>query len=79
MKCKWLLMSVLSTLAIAVVTADPAFARDKHKNQPRCVPNKPYGCAPPVYSYGKYIGQDPDLNIRFQMYRDPTTGYYAYP
>lgn len=31
MKCKWLLMSILSTLAIAVVTVDPAFARDKHK------------------------------------------------
>ncbi|MFZ0101454.1 MAG: hypothetical protein WCF47_11600 [Pseudolabrys sp.] len=96
MKCKRLLMSILATSAIAVVTVGPAFARDKHKNQPRCVPNKPYefswsfllpghpapepnGCAPPVYSYGKYIGQDPDLNIRFQMYRDPTTGYYAYP
>jgi hypothetical protein len=94
MKCKWLLMSILATLAIAVV--DPAFARDKQKNQPRCVDNKPQGfswsfllpgnpapqpngCAPPVYSYGKYIGQDPDLNIRFQMYRDPSTGYYAYP
>jgi len=41
MKCKWLLMSVLSvlsvlsTLAIVIVTVDPAFARDKHKNQPR--------------------------------------------
>jgi len=99
MKCKWMLMSILAIMsisAIAVVTVDRAFARDKNKNQPHCVPNKPYefswsfllpgrpapqpnGCAPPVYSYGKYIGQDPDVNIRFQMYRDPTTGYYAYP
>lgn len=96
MKYRWLILSTLSIPAIAVVNVDPAFAREKHKNQPRCVVNKPYefswgfllpghpapqpnGCAPPVYVYGKYIGQDPDPNIRLQLYRDPATGYYAYP
>jgi hypothetical protein len=33
------------------------------------------GCAPAVYQYGQYIGQDPDPNIRFQLLRDPATGY----
>jgi hypothetical protein len=33
------------------------------------------GCAPPVYEYGMYIGQDPDPNIRFQLQRQPQTGY----
>ncbi|AXK83392.1 hypothetical protein DW352_24435 [Pseudolabrys taiwanensis] len=36
---------------------------------------QPNGCAPPVYQYGRYIGQDPDPNIRFQLMRDPATGY----
>jgi hypothetical protein len=36
---------------------------------------RPNGCAPPVYAYGKYIGQDPDPNIRHQLMRDPATGY----
>jgi hypothetical protein len=39
--------------------------------QPNC-------CAPPVYAYGKYVGQDPDPNIRFQLLRDPATGYSAH-
>ena len=33
------------------------------------------GCAPAVNQYGQYIGQDPDPNIRFQLLRDPATGY----
>lgn len=36
---------------------------------------QPNGCAPPVYQYGRYIGQDPDPNIRLQLMRDPGTGY----
>lgn len=39
---------------------------------------QPNGCAPPVYAYGKYVGQDPDPNIRFQLLRDPATGYSAH-
>lgn len=35
----------------------------------------PNGCAPPVYAYGQYVGQDPDPFIRLQLRRDPTTGY----
>lgn len=36
---------------------------------------QPNGCAPPVYTNGRYIGQDPDPNIRFQLMRQPETGY----
>lgn len=38
-------------------------------------PPPPNGCAPPVYEYGRYVGQDSDPNIRFQLKRDPATGY----
>jgi len=93
MKYNWW---IVPALTIGLTIGGQAFARDKHKELPRCEVNKPYefswsfllpghpapqpnGCAPPVYAYGKYIGQDPDPNIRFQMHRDPSTGYYAYP
>ena len=36
---------------------------------------RPNGCAPPVYAYGEYVGQDPDPFIRSQLLRDPATGY----
>jgi hypothetical protein len=36
---------------------------------------KPNGCSPAVYQYGQYVGQDPDLNVRSYMMRDPFTGY----
>ena len=36
---------------------------------------QPNGCAPAIYQYGYYIGQDPDPNIRSQLLRDPATGY----
>jgi hypothetical protein len=39
---------------------------------------QPNGCAPAVYQYGKYVGQDPDPNIRAQLARDPRTGYDPY-
>ncbi len=77
----------------ALVAADPALARSKHKARARCIDPpvqfpwggflasrpepRPNGCAPPVYQYGKFIGQDPDRNIRHQLYRDPGTGYSA--
>ncbi len=35
---------------------------------------QPNGCSPPVYQYNRFVGQDPDPNIRFQLLRDPTTG-----
>ena len=36
---------------------------------------QPNGCAPAVYQYGKFVGQDPDARIRQQLLRDPATGY----
>jgi hypothetical protein len=36
---------------------------------------QPNGCSPPVFVDGRYIGQDPDPNIRFQLMRQPETGY----
>lgn len=40
-------------------------------------PPGPNGCAPPVYQYGRYVGQDPDPFIRLQLMRDPKTGSAA--
>jgi hypothetical protein len=86
-------VAVLCVPVLGVVAADPAFARVKQKPASRCVDRpanfswsffaihpepQPNGCAPPVYAYGKYIGQDPDRNIRFQLLRDPATGYSAH-
>ena len=87
MKFVWL---VIATAALAVIAAAPASARVKHRVLPHCV-DRPYefslfgfltnprpqpnGCAPPVYQYGQYVGQDSDANIRFQLRRDPATGY----
>ncbi len=76
---------------LGVIAADPAFARAKHKAASRCMDRplerswinlfssrpepRPNGCSPPVYQYGRFIGQDPDSNIRLQLRRDPATGY----
>ena len=82
---------VVAIAAFAIAAADSASARSKQRpQQPRCT-DRPYefswsglltnprpqpnGCAPPVYQYNRYIGQDPDANIRFQLKRDPATGY----
>ena len=87
MQFRWL---VIVGAAIAVAAADPALAQSRKKGQPRCNGGAyqfslsgllfnpkpgPNGCAPPVYAYGQYVGQDPDPNIRFQLRRDPATGY----
>jgi hypothetical protein len=89
MKFRWIVMVVAG---LAVVAADPAFARVQHNAKRPCVDrpigfswdsfffsNKPTpgpnGCAPPVFSNGRFVGQDPDVNIRFQLNRDPSTGY----
>jgi hypothetical protein len=88
MKFVWL---VIAIAALTATAADPALARAKHhRYRPHCI-DRPYafswsgiftnprpepnGCAPPVYQYGRYVGQDPDPNIRFQLRRDPVTGY----
>ena len=92
MKFSWIVVAVAAFIAaIAVIAADPALARAKHKAVHRCVDGpyqfswsfllpgspapQPNGCAPPVYQYGRFIGQDPDRNIRHQLKRDPATGY----
>jgi hypothetical protein len=78
----------------AIVAADPAIARARQKAKPQCVDGarvfswsfllpgspapQPNGCSPPVYAYGKFIGQDADRNIRHQLQRDPATGYSAH-
>ena len=36
---------------------------------------RPNGCAPPVFSDGIFLGQDPDPFIRHGLARDPDTGY----
>jgi hypothetical protein len=87
MKFSWF---VIALVALAVMAADPAAARARHKAKPRCIeqqhefslrglffnpPPQPNGCAPPVYLFGEYIGQDPDPFIRLQLKRDPETGY----
>lgn len=41
-------------------------------------PPQPNGCSPPVFEDGRFIGQDPDPNIRAQLRRDPNTGYTVY-
>jgi hypothetical protein len=81
---------VIAFVTLAVMAADPAAARARHKAKPHCaeLPTefslegflfnprpRPNGCAPPVYAYGEYVGQDPDPFIRSQLKRDPTTGY----
>ena len=87
MKTVWLVIAAL----LLAAAADPALAAKKKKKlPPPCVESnlqfswsfllsgstpQPNGCSPPVYEYGKYIGQDPDPNIRFQLRRDPATGY----
>jgi len=38
---------------------------------------QPNGCAPPVYDAGRYLGQDPDPNIRYQLRRDPEEYYWT--
>ena len=89
-----LLWSAIFVAALVFGAVDPSLARTRSKAQPRCVDRpynsswsfllpghpepQPNGCAPPVYAYGKYVGQDPDPNIRFQLLRDPATGYSAH-
>lgn len=94
MKFRWIVMATAALVAgVAVIAADPALARVKHKAQRQCVDQprefswsgvifnpapRPNGCAPAVYEYGKYVGQDPDPYIRLQLRRDPRTGDSPY-
>lgn len=89
MKLAWLVIAIAALTAAGPAAARTKHPR-YHRVAPQCV-DRPYefswlgiltnpkpapnGCAPPVYQYGRYIGQDPDPNIRFQLRRDPATGY----
>ncbi len=51
----------------------PAISNSPGACYSRAGPSRsPNGCSPPVYTYGQFIGQDPDRNIRIQLLRDPT-------
>ena len=90
MKFRWI---VIAVAAAGIIASDPALARARHKADRHCAPQpwdtsltgwlfnprpQPNGCAPPVYTYGKYVGQDPDPYIRQQLNRDPASGYSPY-
>lgn len=72
-------------LVAAFASAVPAHAKvRKHKNVAHAAPTvavKPgyWGTnlvpAGPLYFSGVYLGDDPDPNIRFQLMRQPETGY----
>ena len=83
-------LAIVSVVVLSVIDASPALAREK-KARAQCVDRpqqfswnfllpgqpapRPNGCSPPVYNYGRFIGQDPDPYIRLQLMRDPGTGY----
>jgi hypothetical protein len=82
-------LCILVVTAFAIVGGDPASARAKrHVKITRCADQptefswrlirpapQPNGCSPVVYQHNNYVGQDPDANIRFQLRRDPQSGY----
>lgn len=85
-----LALAGLGLAGIGLAAADQAQARSRHQARSQCVDRPqhfflegillnrkpgPNGCAPPVFAYGEYIGQDPDPNLRHQLRRDPETGY----
>jgi hypothetical protein len=88
MKTGWLAVAIAAVALVANPAL--ARKRHKPAPPPQCVDGpyeftwggllfngrpEPNGCAPAVHEYGQYIGQDPDPNIRFQLRRDPSTGY----
>ena len=93
MKIGWIVAVVAALVTVSAANPAVARAKHKAKTAvSRCQPAperawfslwsrpepRPNGCAPPVYQYGKFIGQDPDPNIRQQLRRDPATGYSAH-
>jgi hypothetical protein len=94
MKFNWGVIAAITLIAgLSVVATDPALARVKHRIARHCADQtrgptvygfflnpapQPNGCAPPVYTAGRYVGQDPDPFIRQQLNRDPQTGYWPY-
>jgi hypothetical protein len=74
---------MLLITAFAVIATAPADAANrkhlKHKKvaaehsanvSPRCRGDNQFPCGPLYYNGGEYLGDDPDPNIRFQIWRD---------
>jgi hypothetical protein len=93
MNFKWIAIAAVALVAGSAVIAQPAVARAKKKIARTCINRpqtfswpsiifdpapRPNGCAPAVYQYGRYVGQDPDPFIRQQLMRDPESGYTQY-
>jgi len=64
-------VKLLSAVAAVVLVATPAFAGKTHKSTALdAYASADYGPTSVVRWDGKYAGQDPDQNIRFQLMRD---------
>jgi hypothetical protein len=90
MKFVWFAIA-LAALSVATAESAAARAKHHPPRRAQCVDQpyqfswgsllpgqrapQPNGCSPPAYQYNRFIGQDPDPNIRFQLRRDPATGY----
>jgi hypothetical protein len=87
---RWLFIGIAALGVAGLVTSDPAAARPRKKAPLACADTprpftwrgvwfngkpQPNGCAPAVFEYGEYIGQDPDPNVRAALRRDPNTGF----
>jgi len=76
---------LLATAATAVIAAGPASARTRHQTPPRVEATQPYeplvGSAAGYYSNdpyvvtdgARYIGRDPDIQIRSQLLKDESS------
>jgi len=77
---------ILTAFALATLVASPAFAAKSHQRQvqPQYLGAQAYASAPGTYvgprgaviSDGRYVGQDPDQSIRFQLLRDANASEY---
>ena len=75
-------LMVLAAALAVIAAAAPADAKTpKHphkkvvvahrvKAEPRCRGDAVFACGPLYYNGGEYLGDDPDPNIRFQLWRD---------
>lgn len=84
--------TIATALLIAVAVSAAATAKPRKHVAPACVDTpavfswhkfffgpapEANGCAPAVYEGGRYVGQDPDPNVRLQLRRDSDNeGFY---
>lgn len=77
-------MKILVTgtvLALTALAASPAFAKSYHARMSAApaiasdayaaAPGPAFVSSPPVIFDNKVVGQDPDPNVRLNLYRDP--------